>query len=338
MPGTRAGRLGRRRARVDALDHVDDQGQRSRRCGRSSSSLPVGPSTGTGTTPAARPPDRTSRRCPPNPMSLPPICSVTRRVSGVEPVELRRVRRRRHALRVATCRRSGRRCRSHPGASGRAAWRAASGSCSSTSGSPTAAPASGSADRRRTSPRAPRTSSDRRRPATPARRGRKDDSGGDEGRTEATAAGPSRWRSVAVARGTRTAPPRPLVDRALRARGLPGRRGPRPGLVTLSAAVRGGGRTLGTRTALDDVGDRPHAVEVGAQPDGSTLRAHRLRHLGGDLERGRGRRRGDAVRRNLRRPEAGVELRVMHRLTPLRDVWSTSLHASGIRLRHAQDW
>ena len=34
----------------------------------------------------------------------------------------------------------------------------------------------------------------------------------------------------------------------------------------------------------------------------------------------------------------GVELRVMDRLTPLREVWSTSLHASGIRLRHAQDW
>ena len=33
-----------------------------------------------------------------------------------------------------------------------------------------------------------------------------------------------------------------------------------------------------------------------------------------------------------------VELRVMERLTPLRDVWSTSLHASGIRLRYAQDW
>jgi hypothetical protein len=33
-----------------------------------------------------------------------------------------------------------------------------------------------------------------------------------------------------------------------------------------------------------------------------------------------------------------VELRVMERLTPLRDVWSTSLHASGIRLRNAQDW
>ena len=34
----------------------------------------------------------------------------------------------------------------------------------------------------------------------------------------------------------------------------------------------------------------------------------------------------------------GVELRVMERLTPLKNVWSTSLHASGIRLRNAQDW
>ena len=34
----------------------------------------------------------------------------------------------------------------------------------------------------------------------------------------------------------------------------------------------------------------------------------------------------------------GVELRLMHRLTPLRGIWDTSLHASGIRLRNAQDW
>lgn len=34
----------------------------------------------------------------------------------------------------------------------------------------------------------------------------------------------------------------------------------------------------------------------------------------------------------------GVELRLMPRLSPLRDVWSTSLHASGIRLRNARDW
>lgn len=33
-----------------------------------------------------------------------------------------------------------------------------------------------------------------------------------------------------------------------------------------------------------------------------------------------------------------VELRVMQSLAPLRDVWSTSLHASGIRLRHARGW
>ncbi|HZZ90848.1 MAG TPA: hypothetical protein VFE13_21165 [Caulobacteraceae bacterium] len=35
---------------------------------------------------------------------------------------------------------------------------------------------------------------------------------------------------------------------------------------------------------------------------------------------------------------AGVELRVMKTLTPLRDVWSSSLHASGVRLRNAIDW
>ena len=34
----------------------------------------------------------------------------------------------------------------------------------------------------------------------------------------------------------------------------------------------------------------------------------------------------------------GVELRLMESLVPLRDVWSTSLHASGVRLRHAQGW
>ena len=33
-----------------------------------------------------------------------------------------------------------------------------------------------------------------------------------------------------------------------------------------------------------------------------------------------------------------VELRVMDSLVSLRDVWSTSLHASGIRLRNAKDW
>ena len=33
-----------------------------------------------------------------------------------------------------------------------------------------------------------------------------------------------------------------------------------------------------------------------------------------------------------------VELRLMESLVPLRDVWSTSLHASGVHLRHAQGW
>jgi hypothetical protein len=35
---------------------------------------------------------------------------------------------------------------------------------------------------------------------------------------------------------------------------------------------------------------------------------------------------------------AGVELRLLIDLTPLKDVWSTSLHASGIRLRNAAKW
>ncbi|WP_338157683.1 DUF6886 family protein, partial [Pantoea ananatis] len=33
-----------------------------------------------------------------------------------------------------------------------------------------------------------------------------------------------------------------------------------------------------------------------------------------------------------------ITLRVMERLTPLKSVWLTTLHASGIRLRNAQDW
>lgn len=33
-----------------------------------------------------------------------------------------------------------------------------------------------------------------------------------------------------------------------------------------------------------------------------------------------------------------VELRVMESLVPMRDVWSSSLHASGIRLRNAKGW
>lgn len=36
--------------------------------------------------------------------------------------------------------------------------------------------------------------------------------------------------------------------------------------------------------------------------------------------------------------DADVELRVLERLTPLRGVWSTTLHASGIRLRNAAGW
>lgn len=35
---------------------------------------------------------------------------------------------------------------------------------------------------------------------------------------------------------------------------------------------------------------------------------------------------------------AGVELRLVDSLAPLRGVWSTSLHASGIRLRNAKGW
>ncbi|WP_421933707.1 DUF6886 family protein [Phenylobacterium sp.] len=34
----------------------------------------------------------------------------------------------------------------------------------------------------------------------------------------------------------------------------------------------------------------------------------------------------------------GVELRLVESLVPLRPVWSSSLHASGVRLRHAQGW
>lgn len=40
----------------------------------------------------------------------------------------------------------------------------------------------------------------------------------------------------------------------------------------------------------------------------------------------------DALRRRA------VELRIMEDLTPLEDVWSTTLHASGIRLRNAKGW
>jgi uncharacterized protein DUF6886 len=34
----------------------------------------------------------------------------------------------------------------------------------------------------------------------------------------------------------------------------------------------------------------------------------------------------------------GVELRVLENLLPLRDVWNSSLHASGLRLRNAAGW
>jgi hypothetical protein len=36
--------------------------------------------------------------------------------------------------------------------------------------------------------------------------------------------------------------------------------------------------------------------------------------------------------------DQGVELRIMESLTPLRDVWATTLHASGVRLRNAKGW
>jgi len=36
--------------------------------------------------------------------------------------------------------------------------------------------------------------------------------------------------------------------------------------------------------------------------------------------------------------QEGVELRLIRRLSPLRGLWETSLHASGIRLRNAQGW
>jgi hypothetical protein len=36
--------------------------------------------------------------------------------------------------------------------------------------------------------------------------------------------------------------------------------------------------------------------------------------------------------------EAGVELRPLPELTPLKGVWSSTLHASGIRLRNASRW
>lgn len=35
---------------------------------------------------------------------------------------------------------------------------------------------------------------------------------------------------------------------------------------------------------------------------------------------------------------AGVELRVLDRLGPLRGTWASTLHTSGFRLRNAQGW
>ena len=40
----------------------------------------------------------------------------------------------------------------------------------------------------------------------------------------------------------------------------------------------------------------------------------------------------------LAHERANVELRLLPTLEPLRDVWQSSLHASGIRLRNAQGW
>jgi hypothetical protein len=49
-----------------------------------------------------------------------------------------------------------------------------------------------------------------------------------------------------------------------------------------------------------------------------------------------------AVERMVELPAAleaeGVDLRVLDRLTPLRNAWDGSLHVSGVRLRNAQDW
>jgi len=36
--------------------------------------------------------------------------------------------------------------------------------------------------------------------------------------------------------------------------------------------------------------------------------------------------------------DANVELRLMPSLTPLKGIWNSTLHASGVRLRNAQDW
>jgi hypothetical protein len=44
----------------------------------------------------------------------------------------------------------------------------------------------------------------------------------------------------------------------------------------------------------------------------------------------------DALPERLR--DEGVDLRIVDSLVPLRDVWNTSLHASGLRLRNAAGW
>lgn len=36
--------------------------------------------------------------------------------------------------------------------------------------------------------------------------------------------------------------------------------------------------------------------------------------------------------------EQNVDLRIVDRLTPLKDAWNSTIHASGIRLRNALDW
>jgi hypothetical protein len=49
----------------------------------------------------------------------------------------------------------------------------------------------------------------------------------------------------------------------------------------------------------------------------------------------------DVVRINglpERLAEQGVELRILDSLAPLKNIWSTSLHASGLRLRSASGW
>jgi len=36
--------------------------------------------------------------------------------------------------------------------------------------------------------------------------------------------------------------------------------------------------------------------------------------------------------------EENVTLRILDDLTPLKGIWNSTLHASGIRLRNAQNW